>query len=304
MFSSVCVRWLAALLLLPSLLSFQSTSVVKTPIVSAEKRLLLQTERSSPGDLEVGGELAGLAKGTLRYVRYEDLLTLPQEAYTISDDLNFHGKTEISGVALTTLAKLFGQAAHSDLIVAICYDKYRSNYPAEYLAAHHPILVLKVNGQQRDKWPPSMYGGKLGPYLISHPTFTPSFSVLSHKDEAQIPFGVTRLDFRTEAVVFGAIRPDGKWAKDSPVWQGYQIARQDCYRCHSMYGEGGEMASRSWLILAAWAATDATQFEHYIHNPRSIMAAAKMPVHSEYDERTLNALTAYFRTFIPARKNP
>jgi cytochrome c2 len=262
---------------------------------------LMLASRTSPGDLEIGGELSGLPPGTVRYVRYDDLIKLPQETYTISDDTNFKGATQISGIALSTLAHLFGKSAHSDLIVAICYDKYRSNYPGDYVAAHHPILVLKINGHARDQWPPSVYGGSLGPYLISHPTFTPSFKVLSHKDEAQIPFGVTRLDFRTESVVFGAIRPVGKWPKDSPVWQGYEIARQDCYRCHNLGREGGEMASRSWLILGAWAATDPTNFRHYIHNPRSIMPAAKMPVHPDYDERTLEALTAYFKTFIPTR---
>jgi mono/diheme cytochrome c family protein len=270
-----------------------------TPQASAHNIVL--TARSSPGDLEIGGELAGLPAGSVRYVRYEDLLKLPQETYTIADDSNFKGRTEISGVALGTLAKLFGQSAHSDLIVAICYDKYRSNYPSDYVAAHHPILVLRINGQMRDKWPPSEYGGKLGPYLISHPTFKPSFQVLSHKDEAQIPFGVTRLDFRTESVVLGAIRPAGKWAPDSPVWQGYRIASQDCYRCHGLYGEGGERASRSWLVLAAWAATDATRFESYIRKPQSVQRCARMPAHTEYDDPTLAALAAYFATFAPSR---
>jgi len=259
--------------------------------------------RWSADDLEIGGELEGVPAGTIRYLRYEDLLALPQETYTVSDDENFKGRTEISGVPLSTLAKFFGQSGHSDLIVAICYDKYRSNYPKDYLAAHHPILVLKINGQARDKWPPSEYGGPLGPYLISHPTFTPSFTVLSHKDEAQVPFGVTRLDFRTESVVFGAIEPEGKWAKDSPVWQGYEIARQDCFRCHGLYGEGGDRASRSWLVLAAWAATDSTRFQDYIHNPQALQPNAKMPAHGDYDQATLAALTAYFTTFAPVRRN-
>jgi mono/diheme cytochrome c family protein len=272
-------------------------------VYPASVRALLLPARSSEGDLEVGGELNGLPAGTTRYVRYQDLLSLPQESYTISDDTNFKGETEISGVALTTLARLFGQAAHSDLIVAICYDKYRSNYPSDYLAAHHPIVVLKINGQLRDKWPPSEYGGALGPYLISHPTFKPSFSVLSHKDEAQIPFGVTRLDFRTESVVFGAIRPNGRWAKDSPVSEGYQIARQDCFRCHGLYGEGGDRASRSWLVLSAWAATDPERFQQYIHEPQSVQSNAKMPAHGDYDQATLAALTAYFKTFAPVRKS-
>ena len=295
MFPSALLVWLSVLLL-------SGFPQAELSANAASARTLLHEMRSSPGDLEIGGELAGLSAGAVRYVRYEDLLDLPQATYTISDDANFKGQAEISGVALTALAKLFGQTAHSNLIVAICYDKYRSNYPSEYLAAHHPILVLKINGQLRDKWPRSEYGGPLGPYLISHPTFKPSFAVLSHKDEAQIPFGVTRIDFRTESVVFGTIRPEGKWAIDSPVWQGYQIARQDCFRCHGLYGEGGERASRSWLVLAAWAATDATRFQQYIHNPQSIQAGAKMPAHTDYDEATLAALTAYFKTFIPVRK--
>jgi mono/diheme cytochrome c family protein len=295
MFSSPLLLWLT--LLLPAV--FLQNDL---PVTPAPARTLLFATRSDPGDLEIGGGLSGLPVGAVRYVRYQDLLTLPQETYTVSDDANFKGRTEISGVSLATLARFFGQAAHSDLIVAICYDKYRSDYPADYLAAHHPILVLKINGQLRDKWPQSEYGGPLGPYLVSHPTFKPSFRVLSHEDEAQIPFGVTRIDFRTESVVFGTIRPEGKWAKDSPVWQGYQIARQDCFRCHGLYGEGGERASRSWLVLAAWAATDGTRFRQYIHNPQSIQPCAKMPAHGDYDQATLAALTAYFTTFAPVRK--
>jgi cytochrome c2 len=291
------MRLRAVLLLLSFLLA------MTRPMVAAESRLHLSDTRASSGDLEIGGELTGLPAGSTRYVRYEDLLALPQESYTVSDDMNFHDKTEISGVALTTLAQMLGQKDHSDLIVAICYDKYRSNYSSDYLKAHHPILVLKINGQERERWPKSEYGGSLGPYLISHPAFHPSFKVLSHEDEAQIPFGVTRIEFRSEATVLGAIKPRGNWAKGTQdtkgrmVWQGYRIASQDCYRCHSMQGEGGEKAQRSWLILGAWAATDATNFQKYIRNPKSVMPCAQMPEHAHYDSATLEALTAYFATF-------
>jgi len=260
--------------------------------------LPLGETRTSATDLEIGGDLRGLSAGTTRYVRYEELLALPQETYTISDDVNFKGKTEISGVALTTLARMLGEKDKSDLIVAICYDKYRSNYPSDYLTAHHPILVLKINGQTREKWPKSEYGGDLGPYLISHPAFHPSFKVLSHVDEAQIPFGVTRIEFRSEAKVLDAIKPRGAWAKESQVWQGYRIASQDCYRCHSMHGEGGEKAQRSWLILGAWAATDGANFQRYIRNPKSVVPCAQMPAAASYDDATLAALTAYFATFV------
>src|SRR5208282_1519335 len=91
---------------------------------SATGGSMLLSARSSPGDLELGGELAGLPAGSTRYVRYEDLLRLPLETYSVSDDTNFAHKSGLSGVALTTLDKMFGESAESALIVAICYDKY------------------------------------------------------------------------------------------------------------------------------------------------------------------------------------
>jgi hypothetical protein len=241
---------------------------------------MVHSERTSPGDLELGGDLAGVPAGETRYVRYEDLLRMPQETYAVSDDSNFRGKTEISGVALSTLAQTMGKSA--DMIVAICYDQYRANYPKDYVAAHHPLLVLRINGQDREHWPATAEGGSMAPYVISHPKFKPAFKVLSHEDEAQIPYGVTRLEFRREAEVFGAIRPPGQWTTNSPVGMGYVIARQDCFRCHNMGAEGGTMARRSWVELAKMA---------------HVKDGAKMPGQPGYDDATLDALTEYFKTF-------
>lgn len=275
----------------------------------ADWKAILHTERSSPGDLEVGGEIAGVPAGDTRYLRYQDLLRLPQETYSITDDSNFSGKTEIGGVALSTLAETFGKSA--DMIVAICYDHYRTNYPKDYLSAHHPILVLRINGQDRDHWPNAASGDSMVPYVISHPEFKPSFKVLSHEDEPQIPYGVVRIEFRKEAEVFGAIRPRGKWTADSPVGMGYVIARQDCFRCHNMGAEGGTMAGRSWPELGEMASKDQARFRAIIRNPASVTPGAKMPGQPGYDDATLDALTAYFRTFagqgtdadIPAKKD-
>jgi mono/diheme cytochrome c family protein len=266
-----------------------------TVFSSGEAPPLLRTNRSSPGDLEVGGELAGVAAGSTRFIRYEDLLQLPLETYRVDDDTNFQGATKISGVSLDTLAHTFGQS--TDMIVAICYDHYRTNYPHDYVMAHHPLLVLQVNGLEREHWPSAESGGSMGPYLISHPSFKPSFKVLSHEDEPQIPYGVTRIEFRRESQVFGAIRPPGNWTSDSRVGQGYVIARQDCFRCHNMGREGGTMAGRSWLKLAAIANADGSRFRKIIHDPSSVRVGAKMPAHRDYDAATLKALTAYFKTF-------
>jgi mono/diheme cytochrome c family protein len=276
------------------------TGAVLAALPGADSKSLLHVERSSPDDLEVGGELAGIPPGATRYVRYEDLLRLPQESYTVSDDSNFSPKAEIRGVPLTTLAKLLGGGEDDLLIVALAYDKYRGNYPHDYLAAHHPLLVLRIDGQLRDRWPKSENGGPLGPYLISHPFFKPAFQVLSHEDEPQIPFGVVRIELRRESEVFGAIRPRGEWAVDSEVQKGYVIARQDCFRCHNMGGEGGTVAGRSWMQLAERANEDDKQFRRIIRNPGSVTPGAKMPAHANYDDATLDALTAYFKTFAPA----
>lgn len=270
-----------------------------TASAAAVPHSILRAQRTSPGDLEVGGELAGLPAGSTRYVRYQDLLQLPQETWRVSDDTNLKRGTIISGVALTTLARLLGQSPDSTLIVAICYDRYRTNYPLDYLAEHHPLLVLRIDGRLRDQWPRSTGGDSLAPYLISHPFFTPAFQVLSHQDEPQIPYGVRRLEFRRESTVFGAIRPPGNWPAGSPVEQGYRIARQDCFRCHNRGAEGGRMAGKSWNDLARMAHSDAERFMRIIRDPSSVNARAKMPGEPGYDRATLEALTAYFKTFAP-----
>jgi len=272
-------------------------SLALAGLPSADSAGILHSQRSSPGDLEIGGDLGGAPAGVTRFIRYRDLLGLPQENYTVTDDTNIKGNTEIEGVALATLARLLGRTPDDELIVAICYDRYRANYPRDYLNAHHPILVLRINGQVRDHWPPSESGGPLGPYLVSHPAFKPAFKVLSHEDEPQIPFGVTRIEVRRESTVFGAIRPPGDLPLSLAVEQGYIVARQDCFRCHNMGNEGGTLAGRSWLKLAAVAQENDKRFKQTIHDPRTFSPKARMPAHPAYDEATLDALAAYFKTF-------
>jgi len=260
-------------------------------------RSLLRSARTSPGDIELAGDLAGQHAGVTRYLRYEDLVSLTQETFTVVDDANLPSGTQVSGIALATMVRLFAAKPDAALVVAICDDRYRTSYPRSYLAAHHPVLALRINEKPRSEWPHSADGGSLGPYLITHPFFKPSFRVLSHDDEPQIPYGVVRIEFRDEARVLGAIRPPGAWAADSIVAQGYTIAQQDCFRCHNMGEYGGAKAERTWLQLARIAHDDGARFQRIIRNPASANPAAKMPAHSDYDDATLAALTAYFSTF-------
>jgi hypothetical protein len=247
---------------------------------------LLHPSRQAPTDLEIG---------TGQFISYQDLLRLPQVSFNTSSDSNFPVPARVGGVALEELKRALG--SNADMVVAICADGYRSNYPAGYMAAHHPVLVLTVDGKSQQDWPKTHDGGELGPYVIANPSFTPSFKILSHSDEAQIPFRVVRLDFRSEGQVFGAIAPHGDFAPGSPVMDGFRIAQQNCYRCHNMGAEGGHMASIPWPVLGAMAKTSPDFFARYVRNPQALNPRSRMAASPGYDDQTIAALQAYFSTF-------
>ena len=261
---------------------------------------LLHSSRSAPTDLEVSGLLRGLPPGASRFVSYQDLLKLPQVAYTVANDANFKGNAPVSGVALDELARALGALPEASMVVAVCVDQYRSFYTRSYMAAHHPLLVLKVNGKPQRDWPKDPeHGSDMGPYLISNPAFTPSFKVLAHEDEQLIPWGVVRIEFRDGARVLVAIAPR---LNDPLALQGYRIAQQNCLRCHNLGPVGGTKAGHSWLVLAAWAKADPGHFMNYIRDPRAVDARSSMPGNPNYDEATVNALRVYFSTFIAPAK--
>jgi cytochrome c2 len=202
-------------------------------------------------------------------------------------------------VSLQELKNLYG--AKGDLVVALCQDGYRSNYSTAYLAAHHPVLILTVDGKPQDGWPKSQdenhLGAYMGPYLISDPHFTPSFEVLSHTDEAQIPFQVVKLDFRNEQQVFGAIAPHGNFAPGSPEMDGYRIAQQNCFRCHNVGAEGGQMAGIQWPVIGMMAKSSPEFFAKYVRTPQAVNPKSNMAGSPQYDDQTIAALRAYFTTF-------
>jgi mono/diheme cytochrome c family protein len=263
-------------------------------------------QRLAPTDLEIAGDIAGLSAGTVRYISREDLLALPQVTYTVTDDSNFKGSTEISGIPIEDLMRALTRTPDADLAIAVCDDEYHAHYPRAYRAAHHPVLVLKVNGQSPDGWPKDAegHGESMGPYMISHRQFTPSFKILAHQDEPQIPWGVVRLEFENEKRIFSAIAPIGPSAADASVQSGYRIAQQNCFRCHNQGDVGGKKAGRPWLVLSAWATASPKYFAAYIRNPQSQNPHAQMPANSSYDDVTLRALTAYFRTFSSTPSSP
>ena len=185
------------------------------------------------------------------------------------------------------------------MVVAICDDGYSANFPHDYLLAHHPVLVLEVNGEPPSGWPKAAedHSSGMGPYMISQPKFTPSFKILSHIDEAQIPWGVVRIEFREEKIVLGVIAPRGAQARAREVQDGFRIAEQNCFRCHNAGSEGGQKSGLSWESLSLLAAASPGDFSAYIRAPLTKNSSAQMPGNPQYDDATLAALTAYFRTF-------
>ena len=229
---------------------------------------------------------------------------MPQTSFTATDDGNFAGPTRIHGVRLEDLARALGASSASDMVIAVCDDGYVANYPRSYLEAHHPVLVLEVNDEPPAGWPKAAedHASDMGPYMISNPKFTPSFKILSHTDEAQIPWGVVRLEFRDEKQVFGAIATRGPHALDRQVQNGLRIAEQNCFRCHNAGRAGGKKSGRSWQFLGALAASSPKDFGAYIRAPQTNNPQAQMPGNPDYDDATLNALTAYFQTFSQTTK--
>lgn len=265
---------------------------------------ILHKERQSSLDLKLTGDLAGLPAGSTRYVRRADLLKLPQVTFTVNRDGNFTRPAQVSGVALEELARRFAASPSTDMVLAICTDRYCAPYTRSYLSAHAPILVLKVNGNSPANWPKDAGGNNMGPYLISNPHFAPSFKILSHSDEPQIPWGVVQIEFRNESELLSAIAPRGPEAKAPLVQDGYRIAQQNCFRCHNLGDAGGRKSGITWRVLSTWATGSPAFFAAYVRDPKAKNPEAQMEGSPEYDGETLRALIAYFRTFSEPRPRP
>ena len=266
--------------------------------------LALRETRSSPFDLEVTGALQGLSPGAKRYLRREDLTAVPQVNLTVTDDPNFHRPVKVKGIELDLLARALAAEGEKSVIVAICTDWYRSYYPQTYREIHKPVLALEIDGQGPSAWPknPEVAGLSMGPYLITQSNFTPAFKILAHDDEAQIPWGVTRLEFRNQETAFVSIAPRGPTATEPNVQAGYRISQQNCLRCHGPESDAPLKGKLTWTGIGLFAAQAPKNFAAYVRNPKFVAKDAKMPPNPSYDDATLDALTAYFRTFAATEK--
>jgi mono/diheme cytochrome c family protein len=255
-------------------------------------RLSMESVRHDITDLEVTGLISGLPAGERRFVTYQQLSSLPTISAFVTDDETLSemkvAGAQIKGVPLPELSRALGVLSSS--------DGYEAHFTAEYVAAHSPFLAIEIDGLRPGAWARSRKLFDVGPYMITYAKYVPSYSVRAHHEEMQDPSGVVRLEYTTQARVYGAITPRGSHAHGEDEQAGFLIARQNCLRCHGINGIGGVKAQRSWQLLARFAHDDPTTFAAIVHNPRSVNPRATMPANLGYDGPTLNALIAYFNT--------
>jgi cytochrome c2 len=257
----------------------------------------LRVKRTSASDLEIGGDVRGVRRGLMSYLPRENLLAISQAMSVTANDGSLTVSSKVKAVPLEDLVRDLGVYG-SDMVVAICSDKYRAHYPRAYWEAHHPLLVVELNGRSLEDWPRDDEGTDRGWYRVSHLSFTPAFKVLAHSDEPQIPWGVVGLEFRDEKAVFGTIAPRGPGAGEPPVQDGFKIARQNCFRCHNSGNEGGLKSGVTWTVLGAMAANAPDFFTEYVRDPKAKNPKTQMAASPNYDDATMHALISYFRTFV------
>ncbi len=282
------------------LLVFATACVQMTFALAGAKtsRPILRTMRQAPDDLEIRGMIDGLGAGRSAWITRQDLLALPQTRAVVTDNPDYPGPPmHVSGVSLELLSRVVHPLAGADLIDALCADRYRSPFPYEYIAQHHPILVLTIDGKPLAKWAAETHHFNPSPYVVMYSNFKPSFRVLSHEDRAQLPDNLLRLNWTTQAATFDPIKPRGNFGANSPEQTGFVIAKQNCLRCHYQGATGGTKSGLSWGQISIWAREQPKYFQAYIHNPKAIDPRSHMEAQTEYDRATLEALTAYFRTF-------
>ncbi len=259
---------------------------------------ILYPTRQSDSDLQV----TGLIQGQHGFLRYADLLHLPQTRVTITDNPDYPGTLHVAGVSFETLSHALGAAPQADLLEADCADRYRAHFPAEYIAQHHPILVLTIDNKPLTRWAKEARQYDPSPYVVMYPHFVPAFQVLAHRDQQQLPDNVVSLRFTTQASTFGPLAPRGNFAPNSPEQADFTIARQNCLRCHFLRSAGGTKSGVGWAQIAVWAREQPRFFAAWVHDPTRIEPHSRMPANPTYDQPTLAALTAYFRTFDTSSK--
>jgi mono/diheme cytochrome c family protein len=256
--------------------------------------LPLATTRTSPFDLAVIGRIAGVPAGETRYVARKDLRALPTSRLHLTGEF-VKGDQEVTVVFLTDLWSALPRGAGVDTLLATCGDGYASVYRESFLRQDRPFLVLEINGQGPEHWPPPGLKFNPGPYVIAlSSAVAPAVAGLldpAHKR----PWGVTTLELANYDERY-ADSYRGKWAKLSTRAQlGREIWVNSCASCHAGPGTtfGGTKSGQPFAVVQAIAGYNPDLFRQYIRAPKSVNPQAKMEAHPHYTDDQLAALAAF-----------
>jgi len=162
------------------------------------------------------------------------------------------------------------------------------------------VLVLRIDGKGATRVANRPRGpwAYMGPFLISHAKFAPSFKIFAHKTKPQIPWGVTRLEFRDEQRVFAAIAPRGPHAGDANMQQDFESRSRIAFVATTWERKAGRNLAgpgRCWQRGRRQLRT----FHFVCQESRADNPNTQMAASPKYDDATMKALIDYFRTFIP-----
>lgn len=257
--------------------------------------LQLHRERALPTDLAVTGRLTGVPAGETRYVRWADLRALPSTVKMKLDGEFVKGEQEVTALWLADVWAALPTEANADVLLATCTDGYASVYRPEFIKTYRPILILEINGQGPDKWPPPGLKFNPGPYVITvSKDIVPAVETyldVGHKK----PWGTNVIEVANYADRFKAAY-NGNWAGLSARAEaGRELYIHSCTSCHvgpdKMFG--GWKAARPFEVLAAHATYNAEYFKKYVRAPKSVMPGATMEAHPHYTDEQLAAIIAF-----------
>lgn len=256
--------------------------------------LELHVERSSPYDLEISGRLEGLPAGGSRYLRWQALRALPVTRLKVEGEF-VSGEQEVTVVFLEDLLRRLPLEPGVDTVLATCTDRYASVYTAKFMKQYRPFLVLEINGDGPERWPPPGLNYNPGPYVISvSDTVAPGVSSIldiGHKR----PWGTAALELAVYAERFRTAY-EGRWSTlSAAAVQGREVWINSCSSCHQGPDGlwGGNKSERPFAVLEALAGYNAAYFKTYVRTPQAINPSAKMEPHPHYTDEQLDALIAF-----------
>ncbi len=257
--------------------------------------LQLHPERALPTDLAVTGRIAGVPAGETRYVRWAELRALPSVIKMKLDGEFVKGEQEVTALWLADVWAALPKAADADALLATCTDGYAAVYRPDFIKTYRPILILEINGQGPDKWPPPGLKFNPGPYVITvSKDIVPAVETyldVGHKR----PWGTDVIEVANYADRFKAAYT-GKWAGLSARAEaGRELYINSCTSCHvgpdKMFG--GTKSGRFFEALVAHATHNPEFFKKYVRAPKSVMPAAAMEAHPHYTDEQLDAMIAF-----------